>query len=235
MADRDDQRRAPAGHDGEADGAEPGPDAAASPDEAAASARLRDRLAALGDGGPDAEGDDALALVASLRAAWAPEPLDPTTHRELVDELPDAAELASAAALRDALAGDAPSEAATLAASLRAAWAPTELDANEHRAIVDAALAKVPARRADAGGSERRARVIRLTFGVVTGGLALAASILLVVTTGDRELPLARARTTQPLFHEPFKAGETSARIDRIASARASDYRDNRFAKWGVK
>jgi hypothetical protein len=83
-----------------------------------------------------------------------------------------------------------------------------------------------------------RARVVRIAFGFVSGGLALAASIVLVVTSAPvhgTEAPLAKARSTQPLFSEPFKPGETSARIDRIASARASDFRDNRFTKWGVR
>jgi hypothetical protein len=84
----------------------------------------------------------------------------------------------------------------------------------------------------------RRATVVRVAFGFVAGGLALAASVVFVVTSAPgpgSEAPLAKARTTQPLFSEPFKPGETSARIDRIASARAADFRDNRFTKWGVR
>jgi hypothetical protein len=109
--------------------------------------------------------------------------------------------------------------------------------------MIEAALAKMPS--ADRGAKvvafeprAARARVVRIAFGVVTGGLALAASIVFVVTSAPMhgsEAPLAKARTTQPLFAEPFKPGETSARIDRIASARASDFRDNRFTKWGVR
>jgi hypothetical protein len=70
--------------------------------------------------------------------------------------------------------------------------------------------------------------------------LALAAGFILFVQTQETRAPrsevaLAKARTTQPLFDEPFHAGETSARIDKIAIARAADYRDNYFAKRGVK
>ena len=122
-----------------------------------------------------------------------------------------------------------------LALSLRAAFSPAALDAASHQAIIDVALAKMPAGGRVIAIGSRRARVVRIAFGVVTGGLALAASIVLVVTTHAPEAPLARARTTQPLFSEPFRPGETSARIDRIASARASDFRDNRFTKWGVR
>ncbi len=47
---------------------------------------------------------------------------------------------------------------------------------------------------------------------------------------------LRYARSTQPLFHEPFAArGGASARVDRIASARAEDLRENRFAQWEVQ
>jgi hypothetical protein len=53
--------------------------------------------------------------------------------------------------------------------------------------------------------------------------------------TRSEDGALRKARTTQPLFDEPFHAGETSARIDKIAIARAADYRDNYFAKRGVK
>jgi hypothetical protein len=44
------------------------------------------------------------------------------------------------------------------------------------------------------------------------------------------------ARSTQALFDAPFaRTGGESARIDRIAMARAQDYRDNQFAAWGVR
>jgi hypothetical protein len=46
------------------------------------------------------------------------------------------------------------------------------------------------------------------------------------------------SRSTDDLFdpHKEFpKTGGESARIDRIAMARTSDLRQNRFAAWGVK
>ena len=46
----------------------------------------------------------------------------------------------------------------------------------------------------------------------------------------------AVSRSTQALFPERFAAtGGETARIDRIAMARATDLRDNEFAKWGVR
>ena len=240
---RDDDKRERPGEQGD-------PDAPASAEEIAASQRLRDALATaevlgasalMGHAAPEVE------LALSLRAAWDPAPLSADENRAVLDATPSAEELMLATSLREALAhAREPSEAehATLqlARALRSAFRPPELDAAEHRAIVDAALAKMPAQKIGSRGAEvvvfRRRNVVRVAFGVVTGGLALAASIVLVVTqapTRAHEAPLARARTTQPLFSEPFKTGETSARIDRIASARASDFRDNRFTKWGVR
>ena len=65
--------------------------------------------------------------------------------------------------------------------------------------------------------------------------LAIAASVVVWMNASSAEVPLARARSTQPLFDEPFKVGDASARIDKIAVARASDFRGNRFAQWGVR
>ncbi|MFS8069972.1 MAG: hypothetical protein ACMG6S_26710, partial [Byssovorax sp.] len=48
---------------------------------------------------------------------------------------------------------------------------------------------------------------------------------------------LILSRSTDDLFDpaEKFEVGRSSARIDRIASARSSDLRRNRFASWGVQ
>jgi hypothetical protein len=233
MAERDDDRPVPDDFDD--------PDAPASAEEVAASKRLRDALesASLGDAPSTPEAELALAL----RAAWEPASLSADESRAMLDATPTAEEQGHATLLRDALAEKREPRAADhagvpLARALRSAFAPADLDAAEHRAIIDAALAKMPGRVENVLPFRRRATVVRVAFGVVAGGRALAASIVSVVTsapTHEPEAPLAKARTTQPLFSEPFKPGETSARIDRIASARASDFRDNRFTKWGVR
>lgn len=241
---RDDDRRRP----DEGEDREPHPDAPASAEEIAASQRLRDALEGRGPAAAAADAPE-IDLALALRAAWDPAPLSTDENRAVLDATPSAEEQAFATRLRDALADRRePRETdpadVHLATALRCAFAPPSIDEAEHRAIVDAALAKMAA-----GGKgapvvdlasrlRRRSTVVRVAFGVVTGGLALAASIVFVVTSAPMhgsEVPLARARTTQPLFSEPFKPGETSARIDRIASARASDFRDNRFTKWGVR
>jgi hypothetical protein len=122
-------------------------------------------------------------------------------------------------------------ESADLARALKNAHEPSEIDAREHAAIVERAIVR--------GFAARRGRVIRVAFGV---GVVFAAAAAIALIVGKPRMPqgedvqLAVARTTQPLFTEPFaKSGGESARIDRIAMARASDLRENRFAKWGVR
>ena len=163
------------------------------------------------------------------------------------DAPPTAEEIAASSRLREAL--DDPriaNEAAELARAVALAHGPRAIEEKEHRAIVDAGIA-----RGDARAKRARGRVTRLAF-AGGGALAMAAALALVVG-GLRESrspsmaaapaavmvvtePLVPVRSTQPLFREPFaRAGGESARIDRIASARAGDLRDNRFAKWGVR
>jgi hypothetical protein len=119
-----------------------------------------------------------------------------------------------------------------LARALRAAWSPEDLSPEEHRKLVAQAIAP------------RRARVVRVSFGA-SAILALAASVLLAVWTDRRPGPgpgpnvgpaLSLSRSTQSLFSRPFApTGGESARVDRIAMARAADLRENEFAKWGVR
>jgi len=234
------------------------PDAPASAEEIAASKRLRDALDTAAPAGAPGGDDPEIGLALALKAAWDPNALSVDESHAMLDATPSAEEQELAAALRDSLATGTSTAATTpahatvqLAHALRSAFAPAALDPAEHDAIIQVALAKMPADKELAPeaekqasnviamrGREARARVVRVAFGFVAGGLALAASIFFVVTSAPgpgSEAPLAKARTTQPLFSEPFKPGETSARIDRIASARAADFRDNQFAKWGVR
>ena len=188
------------------------PDEPPTEEEIAASRRLRDALEDASISDPDAE------LARSLRAAYAPSALSREEHEEILADVPTAEEIAAAAdTMRD-----------PIVEALRAAWSPRELPAEEHRAIVARALegGKVVAFR-------RRTTLVRVAF--ATTVLAAAAAVLVYVGRPPNEAPIARSRSTQPLFSEPFKSGEASARIDRIAIARAADHRDNRFAKWGVR
>lgn len=238
MSDRDDMRD-PGGPVDVDLAVQNGEDVAGAPtaDELVAAERLR---AAMDDGtllgDADAPEDD-LALVAALRAAWAPATLDDAEHAHVLEEAcRTGEELALSAELRDALEGKA--SLPEIVVALRAAWAPAALDDAEHRPLVERALASAPlgANDLETTPRPRRLRVARVAL-VSTATLALAATVLLWIVSVpfSDEVPLARTRSTQPLFDEPFRAGEASARIDRIAMARTSDYRDNRFAMWGVR
>jgi hypothetical protein len=141
------------------------------------------------------------------------------------DAPPSAEELAASARLRDALEDPSrENEDAELARALSLAYEPRALDPAEHKAIVDRVL------------RERRGVVIRVLFGA--SALVAAAAVVLLAVQFTRKPPalpeLAMSRTTQPLFEQKFELGERSARIDRIASARSADLRNNHFARWGV-
>lgn len=214
-------------------------------EEIADAARLRDALDTPGSRlrpGFSDSADPLAEFAHALHAAWAPSDLDADDHRALVeaalaaadDAPPTEEELAAAEQLRASLeAGSASHADAELALSLRAAWSPGPLAEDAHHAIVDRAVAP----KAVVVPLDARRAVTRRIYAGAASVVALAAGILLWLNTGDHtgEAPLAATRSTQSLFDEPFKPGEASARIDRIASARASDFRENRFAKWGVR
>jgi hypothetical protein len=151
-----------------------------------------------------------------------------------IDAEPTEQEAREAAELREALANPGlVNEDAALLRALALADAPRPLGEDAHRAILDHALQAHARKR-------RPGRVIHIAFGAVTATLAIAASVVFLVQ--EPTLPvapaqvLARVRSTQPLFGEPFaRHGGESARVDRIALARASDFRDNEFSRWGVR
>lgn len=157
------------------------------------------------------------------------------------DAPPSEEELRQAAELREAL-GD-PSRAnedAALARALVLAHSPRPLDDAENRAMVERALGARSHVTRLSSVRARRARVGWVAAGMTT--LAVAAAALLyqataaapVASTEPPPIPM-RARPTQPLFHEPFGTHASSSHIDRIASARASDLRENMFARWDVR
>jgi hypothetical protein len=153
------------------------------------------------------------------------------------DAPPSEEEIAQSDALRRALDDPSiPNEAADLARAASLAHAPRPIDRAEHRRIVDSALGRRPASR---GGL-----LIRVSFGA-GAALALAAGVAIVMGPVGGEAPTSSAtasarmipvRSTQSLFDEPFGARSSgSARIDRIAMARASDFRENEFSRWGAR
>jgi hypothetical protein len=151
-----------------------------------------------------------------------------------IDAEPSPEEARAASELREALANPAlPNDDAALLRALSLAQTPRPLAAGDHQAFLERALRKAR--------PERRGQVIRVAFGAITATLAIAASVVFLVQPSATSLPaptaaLARVRSTQPLFDGPFAhQGGESSRVDRIALARASDFRDNQFTRWGVR
>jgi hypothetical protein len=176
--------------------------------EREAAAALRDELAA-GQGF-----GEATALLGDLKAAYRPGELSPAANEALIE-----------AALAGALtSGHAPASAAA---------------APRLRVLAGGASVGAPARAA------RRLRIAPVTMAALSGVAALAAGIALLLGRLDHALPpealpaatLIHARSTDDLFDpaQKFEVGAQSARVDRIASARAADLRNNRFAAWGVR
>ena len=208
-----------------------------SDEERAAAEALRDALG---------HGHGAEPLAGELRAAFAPAPLveadlDAILARALGDETATTSvERKAADRLRAELDGEAPIEAAALLHALKAAAAPAPLAAQRNEALIEAALARRPSR----GRSTSVRRLAPFTMGALVGITALAAGLALFLgrpDAGSRRpaaTALIRARSADALFDAttPFpRSGEESARVDRIASARASELRHNRFAAWGVR
>ncbi|WP_437561812.1 hypothetical protein [Sorangium sp. So ce542] len=187
---------------------------------------------------------------AELRAAERlREALDPERLREALD--PRAA--GGAGIERGGSSGDlaARDELAELAGALRAAWRPAPLAELRNRALVEGALRAAPAPRAR--------RIAPVTMAALSTLAAAAAAAALIfgqlreerasvarapgaaaapVGAAAPRFPLIEARSTAALFDPaaPFpREGGQTERIDRIAAARASDLRQNRYAAWGVR
>jgi hypothetical protein len=202
-------------------------------------------------------------LASALSAAYRPasladDDLEAILARALGEGDAPATRLERAAAesLRAALdrGGELADDAAILG-DLRAAHRPAALAPARNEELIAGAIALAAAPRVVAPISTLR-RALPATMAAVTGVLALAAGFALLVQTrsfaplsptAPRPEPsglsevaataLIRSRSTDDLFDpaEKFEIGHTSARIDRIASARSSDLRRNRFAAWGVR
>lgn len=236
----------------------PAPDDVGGGDEAPfTEAELREAAALRGalDRGADPL---ASALSAAYRpASLADDDLDAILARALGEGDAPATRLERDAAesLRAALdrGGELADDSAILG-DLRAAHRPAALAPARNEALIAGAIGAIAvAPRALAPISSLR-RALPAAMAAVTGVLALAAGFALLVQTrsfapamppaAPRPEPaevaataLIRSRSTDDLFDpaEKFEIGHTSARIDRIVGARASDLRRNRFAAWGVR
>ena len=157
-----------------------------------------------------------------------------TEHTELPldpDAPTTAAEEAEAATLMRSLADDAPHETADFARALKAAHSPAALPEDLHRALIAKHVHAPPA----------RGQLVRITFAASFAVWAAAAAWVFYARfqsarfDEEEASAMRRSRTTAALFSEPFRTGERSARIDRIAMARAEDYRRNRYGAWGIR
>jgi hypothetical protein len=152
---------------------------------------------------------------------------------------------AARTAARLALEGSHEEALADLARALRSAHRPAALEPARNEALVARALERRPRRAATR-------RLVPVTMSALAAVAALAAGVVFSFRAKDStpaasapaaqmaraNLSLIRVRSTDDLFDPaaPFpREGGESARIDRIAMARAADLRANRFASWGVR
>jgi hypothetical protein len=184
--------------------------------------------------------DDATerALGEALRCAWAPGEIDPRRHSEILEQAlvdpfapPSAEEARESERLRQALeAGD---EAHPDVRLLHALSAATRAAGPASPPAPARARASLPVRRPS------KTNVVFASFGAAA--LAAAAAFALVAGGGAERAAapsaerLVPSRSTAALFEREFEAGKTTERIDRIASARAHDLRENRYALWGAR
>ncbi|HEX5101089.1 MAG TPA: hypothetical protein VFV94_16375 [Polyangiaceae bacterium] len=173
------------------------------------------------------------ALAEALRSAYAPGELDPARHRAILDAALDDPfapasdeELRESERLRQALeTGDDEHADAVLARALRAATNPEALPPERTREAAARALPRKP-------------NVVFVAFGAAALAAAAALALLIARPPAAKTSPpvaLARSRSTAELFSERFEPGQASARIDRIASSREREWRDNQYALWGLK
>jgi len=187
---------------------------------------------------PELDAAEELRLSALLRHAFAPSEIDPERHERLLlsaleDPLaePSPEELVESERLRQALDGHGDHRDLRLARALSAAFTPS-LD----RPLPEPELESKARIR-------RPGQLIFYRFAGVATALAVAAAVLLQLTSLEKRstpepalvsLALARSRSTAALF-QTDSAAAPSERIDRIASARGRELRDNRYALWGVR
>ena len=197
---------------------------------------------------PELDAAEELRLGELLRNAFRPGEIDPQRHERLLSAAledpfaePSPEELVESERLRQALDGRGDHEDLRLARALSAAFSPS-IDRPLADTLRDTRRGEsaLPAKTA----STSRGQVIYYRFAAVTTALAVAAAVLLRLTSQAPEsatrvpdlttLALAQSRSTAAFFRAD-SAGAPSERIDRIASVRSRELRDNRYALWGVR
>lgn len=202
------------------------------------------------DAGQPLGSEEEATLAQALRCAYRPAELDPDVHEALIelaleDPLRPAseAERAESERFRRALEGQGEHPDVDLVLGLREAHRPASSDTQVSDRAFEQALA-----RAHAGSMSKRTRgnVVFVSFGVMTA-LAAAAAVLLVVFFPSRDHAptaaapaaltaplLTQSRSSEALFDAKFERNQTTERVDRIASVRSRELRQNRFRQWGV-
>jgi hypothetical protein len=192
--------------------------------------------------------EEEAAVLALLQAAWRPAELDPRVHERLLemaleDPFAEASpeELVESARLRDALERGTANADASLLRALAAGTGRDSDDAASERAL-QAVLGAAPQ-----SAPRPRPNVVYALFGAGSALLAAAAAVTLLIGSTRRSAPAAAVagavapsayvvpHSTASLFAERFDTGDTTARMDLIASVRRRDLRDNRYAAWGVR
>lgn len=188
---------------------------------------------------PELDAPEEARLAALLRHAFRPSEIDPARHERLLlsaleDPFAEASpeELVESERLRQALDGHGDHEDLHLARALSAAFAPSLTEPLREP--------ELPAKPK----ALRSGQVIFYRFAAVASALAVAAAVLLRLAPELSKssppvpdlatLALAQSRSTAAFFRAD-SAGAPSERIDRIASVRSRELRDNRYALWGVR
>jgi hypothetical protein len=193
------------------------------------------------DLGPDSKTElspaSEAALSRALSAAWSPAELASERHERLLSAAledpfapPSEAEVEAAEALRLALEGDRGSGDAALARALAHAVVPSEAEPRRAERSLEHALT----------APKSRPNVVFVTFGVLAATLSLAAAFALVALPVRESPPFNRpspalSRSLGPTLGADAQNLSATARMDRIASVRARDLRENRYLAWGVR
>lgn len=208
------------------------------------------------DDTPSLTAAEEAALSLALVCAFRPAELAPDVNEALIelcleDPLRPAseAELAESERFRRALEGSGEHPDLDLVRGLVEAHRPSRSESSSFEGANQRALERALA--ASSPSSKRRSgNVVFVSFGVMTA-LAAAAAVLLVVFFPSAErsptavLPagvaarapaprLTQSRSSEGLFDAKFERDHTTERVDRIASVRARELRQNRFQQWGV-
>lgn len=212
------------------------------------------------DDAPSLTSAEEAALTEAIVCAFRPAELDPDVNEALIElclEDPlrpaTAEERAESERFRRALEGHGEHPDLDLAQGLLEAHRPGRAESGSLAGATERALERALAAASPEAGTpskRRQGNVVFISFGVVTA-LAAAAAVLLVVFFPSQErAPMAAApagamapapaprltqsRSSEALFDGKFERDRTTERVDRIASVRARELRQNRFQQWRV-